>query len=300
MGFHIVGTFVIWGLGGWMVFQNRMSIGEIIGFSYAVNYVFGPFSAVFQYASGLHFELVTLDRVMPFFANEAVQKIPSHSPVQELQGHIRFENIGFAYSNKEAVFENINFEVKPGESIAILGPSGSGKTTLISLLVKLLNPTSGQILMDHQDISLIPDDILRQGIGFVPQDVFLFQGTLKDNILMGRDVRVDIWEKACRLSGMNELVQSLENGFETMVGEKGLSLSGGERQRVAIARALLTDPQIIVLDEPSNNLDGESKTRLHQGLILAKEGKTLLLVTHDLELTRGVTKTLRLSDRRFL
>ena len=296
VAFHLVGTFVIWGIGGWMVLQHRMSVGEIVGFSYAVNYVFGPFSSLFQYVSGIQFELAALDRLTQIF-----EFSPSHTLEAEtsdaIKGHIQFEHVSFGYSEKPEVLEDISFEVRAGESMAILGPSGSGKTTLISLLVKLITPSSGRILIDGQDISTLSDFTLRQWIGFVPQDVFLFQGSLKDNILMGRQVSIELWQKVCWLSGVAELAGRLDQGFESIVGEKGSYLSGGERQRVAIARALLTDPQIIVLDEPSNNLDGEAKARLHQSLILAKEGKTLIVVTHDLALTQGISKRIELNKK---
>lgn len=288
--FHLVGTFVIWGMGGFMVLHHKMTVGEIIGFSYAVNFLFGPFSSLFQYVSGIQQEFSALDRFMQFLSITPVFFTEKSISKDGIQGHVQFKNIEFGYPGKPLVLSGVTCEVQAGESIGILGPSGSGKTTLISLLVKLFKSSSGKILIDGVDISSISDEQLRQWIGFVPQNVFLFQGTLKDNILMGRRVSEDLWDKACRLSGVAEIAQRLEAGFEASVGEKGSYLSGGERQRVAIARALLTDPQILVLDEPSNNLDGESKARLHQSLILAKEGKTIIVVTHDMELTKDVTK----------
>ncbi len=288
--FHLVGTFVIWGIGGFMVLHHKMTVGEIIGFSYAVNFLFGPFSSLFQYVSGIQQEFSALDRFMQFLSMSPGFLSEGAISSDGIRGHIQFENIVFGYPGKPLFLSRVTCEVQAGESIGIVGPSGSGKTTLISLLVKLFKPSSGKILIDGVDISTISDEQLRQWIGFVPQNVFLFQGTLKDNILMGRRVSEDLWDKACRLSGVAEIAQRLESGFEASVGEKGSYLSGGERQRVAIARALLTDPQIIVLDEPSNNLDGESKARLHQSLILAKEGKTIIVVTHDLELAKDVTK----------
>lgn len=294
--FQIIGTFVIWGLGGWFTIQNKMTIGEIIGFSYAVNFAFSPVIAIFSYISGIQFELTILERMAQIFnfkisLNPTAEKINS---IPKVKGYITFQEVSFAYPEKTAILNNFTVTVQPGKSLCILGPSGSGKTTLLSLLLKLYPPKSGQILIDDIPIQNISDAILRYWIGFVPQEVFLFQGTLRDNILMGRSVNIELWQKACQLSGVNQLTQRLEAGFDTHVGEKGSYLSGGERQRVAIARALLMDPQIIVLDEPSNNLDGESKARLEQSILLAKQGKTIILVTHDESLAKGMDEVIYL------
>jgi|GEM_PF-4039501 len=293
--FQLMGTFIIWGIGGWMVLHHLMSIGEIIGFSYAVNYVFGPFSALFHDISTLQFELTAIERIMWLNNLDTVESNSNHN-ILPIKGHVEFKNVSFAYPGKLPVLKNISFQIQPGETNCILGPSGSGKTTLTLLLLKMIHPVSGAIMIDGHNISDIPASTLRQWIGVVPQTVFLFQGTLKDNILMGRDVSQFLWEKACNLSGIKEMVSQLEDGFETLVGEKGSFLSGGQRQKIAIARALVTDPQILVLDEPSNNLDNDAKIRLHQSILLAEEGKSIIVITHDSEITEGITNIIKLKE----
>jgi len=294
--FQVIGTFVIWGIGGWFAIHNKMTIGELIGFSYAVNFTFGPMMSVFNYFSGIPFELTVLARIAQIFNIKNRNSITKFQfePIHPCQGNVCFEAITFGYPGSANILTDITISVEPGQSLCVLGSSGSGKTTLLSLLLKLYSPKSGRILIDGTSIENIPDELLRQWIGFVPQDVFLFQGTLKDNILMGRSVSVELWQKACALSGVDQLILRLDKDIDTPVGEKGSYLSGGERQRVAIARALLTDPQIIVLDEPSNNLDGESKVRIQQSIVLAKQGKTIILVTHDEELAQGVDQVITL------
>ncbi|MCL1980999.1 MAG: ATP-binding cassette domain-containing protein, partial [Proteobacteria bacterium] len=211
---------------------------------------------------------------------------------------IAFEQVSFQYPEQAGLaLNNISLTIEPGERVAFIGSIGSGKTTLGKLLLGLYQPTAGIVTIDDTDIRQIDPAELRRFIGYVPQDITLFRGTIRDNIILGSpEVEDDRILQAAQLSGANEFVSRHPKGFELAIGEQGRGLSGGQRQSVAIARALLHDPPILVFDEPSSSMDNRSETRLKQNLAQLLPGKTLLLITHRASLLDLVDRIILINN----
>ncbi len=209
--------------------------------------------------------------------------IPDAKELLIKAGEIEFKNLSFNFNETRKILEGINLTIKPGEKVALIGPSGAGKTTFVKLLLRLYVPTSGQILIDGQDIQRITQESLRQNISMVPQDTILFHRTLADNIAYGKrnSSKKDI-ENAAKLAHCDEFIKNLPYGMGTFVGERGIKLSGGERQRVAIARAILKNAPILVLDEATSSLDSHSEMLIQDALSTLMAGKTTIVIAHRL------------------
>lgn len=205
--------------------------------------------------------------------------------IPRLEGEVRFENITFRYDQQEErnTLLNISFEVYPGQTVAIVGRSGSGKSTLVSLLQGLYHPTSGRILVDGHDIRHVSPHSLRTQMGVVPQECFLFSGTIAENITLYRsEYSLSQAIEVAKLAEAHTFIQDLPLGYNTKVGERGSTLSGGQRQRIAIARALLGDPRILILDEATSSLDTESERRFQQNLARISRDRTTFIIAHRL------------------
>jgi ABC-type bacteriocin/lantibiotic exporter with double-glycine peptidase domain len=202
-----------------------------------------------------------------------------------LQGYVKFNNVTFRY-NKDAetnVLENINFEIKPGQTIALVGRSGSGKTTLSKLILGLYRPTSGSILIDHKDLKNLSLHSLRSQVGVVDQDTFLFSGTIKHNITISKPgaSQAEI-QRAAELAGADEFINKMPMGYATEIGEGGSMLSGGQRQRIAIARALLNNPRLLIFDEATSSLDTESERIIQENLEQIRHDRSTIIIAHRL------------------
>jgi ATP-binding cassette, subfamily B, bacterial len=213
---------------------------------------------------------------------------------QAVSGRITLRNVGFAYpGTTRQVLRDINLEVEPGETIALVGRSGSGKTTLCNLVARFYDPTTGMITLDGADLREIQVESYRRLLGIVEQDVFLFDGTITENIAYGHRwaTRARI-EQAARAANAAEFIERLNNGYDTMIGERGVRLSGGQRQRLAIARAVLADPKIFILDEATSNLDSESERLIQQSLEQLLRGRTSFVIAHRLSTIRHADRIL--------
>lgn len=210
----------------------------------------------------------------------------------QLQGSIKFDNVCFHYGSRPRILNNLSFSIEPGNSVAIVGSSGCGKSTIIKLLLKFYNPDSGRITIDDIDLHDIDTRILRFQIGYIPQEFFFFPDTIVNNITMCDD-RFSLEQviKVAKLVGVHEYIESLPNGYNSMIGENGNGLSGGEKQRIAIARAVLKNPPIIVFDEVTNNLDTMSESRVHE-LIKTFNKKTLIIISHRISTVSHCNKVL--------
>jgi len=198
-------------------------------------------------------------------------------------GHVRFENVSFAYDKDRPILHGIDIEIPPGKTVAVVGPSGAGKSTLSRLLFRFYEPTGGRITIDGQDISQVTQQSLRAAIGIVPQDSVLFNDTIGYNIGYGREgaSRAEI-EQAARGAAIHDFIMSLPQGYDSRVGERGLKLSGGEKQRVAIARTLLKDPPILILDEATSALDSRTEAAIQETLKAIERGRTSIVIAHRL------------------
>ncbi len=232
---------------------------------------------------------------------EEVQDEPDAAPLQIRGGEIRFENVGFAYDARRPVLKRVNFIVPAGHTVAVVGPSGAGKSTLSRLLYRFYDVTGGRILIDGQDIAKVTQKSLRAAIGIVPQDTVLFNDTIAYNIRYGRPEASDAQvAEAARLARIDDFIRSLPDGYETMVGERGLKLSGGEKQRVAIARTILKNPPILLLDEATSALDSHTESEIQEALEQVARDRTTLIIAHRLSTVVGADRILVMVDGRIV
>ena len=218
--------------------------------------------------------------------------------LENVKGEIEFDNVSFSYeSENKNVLTNLNLKVKAGESIALVGPSGGGKTTLCSLIPRFYDVTSGRVLIDGTDIKTVTLSSLRNNIGVVAQDVYLFSGTIRENIAYGKDDATDgEIQEAARLAGADEFINELPDGYDTYVGERGIKLSGGQKQRISIARVFLKNPPVLILDEATSALDNESEKLVQQSLERLAKGRTTFTIAHRLTTVKNADRILVLTQ----
>ncbi|KYC37680.1 ABC transporter ATP-binding protein [Scytonema hofmannii PCC 7110] len=286
----LTSTMLLW-YGAWLVINQELTIGQLIAFNMLKGNVISPFkrlSLVWNQLQEIFISVERLNDVLKTAPEEDLLSSP-RKPLRKLQGHIRFDNVTFRYhpESDTNVLENLSFEIKPEQMVAVVGRSGSGKTTLSKLILGLYPPTSGKVLIDGHDINNISLQSLRSQVGIVDQSTFLFGGTIRENISIAHpDTSLEEVTEAARLAGADEFIQRLPMGYETEIGEGGGMLSGGQRQRVAIARALLGNPRLLVFDEATSNLDAESERIIQNNLKTILKGRTSLVIAHRLSTVR--------------
>lgn len=223
---------------------------------------------------------------------------PGAKPLDKVKGEICFQQVSFEYpDDHNSVLEHINLTIHPGEKIALVGPSGGGKTTLCNLIPRFYDTTRGEIFIDKKEIKEITLQSLRMNIGIVQQDVYLFSGTVYDNISYGKpEASREEVIQAAKLAGADEFISALKNGYDTYVGERGVKLSGGQKQRISIARVFLKNPAILILDEATSALDNESEHLVSKSLDRLAEGRTTLTIAHRLSTIQNADRILVLSE----
>ncbi len=299
----LVTTGLLW-FGAWQVIQNQLTIGQLVAFNMLLGNIIRPFQRLVVLWNQLQEVIISTERINDVLEAEPEEDL-QYQPRQilsNLRGHIIFENVTFRYHPESDinVLENLNFEIKPEETIAVVGRSGSGKTTLSKLILGLYPPTDGKVLIDAQDVTNISLRSLRSQIGVVDQDTFLFGGTIRENISIAHpEASQEEVIEAARLAGADEFIQQMPMGYETQIGESGGMLSGGQRQRLAIARALLGNPPLLVFDEATSHLDAESERIIQNNLKKILKGRTSLIIAHRLSTVRHADQILVL-DRGIL
>ncbi|AKG20546.1 peptidase domain-containing ABC transporter [Calothrix sp. 336/3] len=287
----VVTTGLLW-FGAWLVIQSQLTIGQLVAFNMLLGNVINPFQRLIVLWNQLQEVIVSTERindVLEAEPEEDLQNKPRQS-LPRLRGHIIFDNVTFRYHPESDinVLENLSFEIKPEQTIAVVGRSGSGKTTLSKLILGLYLPTDGKVLIDSQDITSISLRSLRSQIGVVDQDTFLFGGTIRENIAIAHpEASLEEIMTAADLAGADEFIKQLPMGYETQIGEGGGMLSGGQRQRLAIARALLGNPRLLLLDEATSHLDSESERIIQKNLKTILQGRTSVIIAHRLSTVRN-------------
>ncbi len=273
--------------GGTQVLNGRLTIGDVTMFLVYLTMLLGPLATLANSATTFQNNLAGLDRVLDLL-EEPLET--SHTPptksldVERAQGRISFGDVSFQYpGSQKRVLQDINLDAEPGQTVALVGRSGAGKTTLCNLVARFYDPTTGSIRLDGVDLRDLPVELYRSLLGIVEQDVFLFDGTIAENISYGlRKAGFQAIEEAAKAANADGFIRELDQGYDTLVGERGVRLSGGQRQRLAIARALLANPRILILDEATSNLDSESERLIHQSLERLMLGRTSFVIAHRL------------------
>nr|WP_245817199.1 peptidase domain-containing ABC transporter [Hydrococcus rivularis] len=283
-------TALLW-YGAMLVIQDQLTIGQFVAFNMLIGKVLSPVLSLTNLWDELQEVLISVERLNDVFSAEPEESSENPLlPLPTIKGEVRFENVTFRYNEDDDrnILQNITFTVKPGQTIAIVGRSGSGKSTLVKLLQGLYHPNSGHISIDGHDIRHVSPQSLRSQLGVVPQECFLFSGTILENITLYRpEYSLEQAVEVAKLAEAHAFIQSMPLGYNTKVGERGANLSGGQRQRVAIARALLGEPRILLLDEATSALDTESERRFQQNLVRLCRNRTTFIIAHRLSTVRN-------------
>ena len=274
----------IMGMGGYFIMNNTMTYGEFVSFTLFLGFMIAPIVQMSNIGSQLTEAFAGLDRTQELM-NLPEENDPENRNIVlgKIEGNLSFKNVSFAYNDKVNVLHDISFEASKGNVIAMVGSSGSGKSTIAGLVTAFLNPNSGQVLIDGVDLSKVDLRSYRNQLGVVLQDDFLYEGTIRENILFPRpDATQKELEEAVQGAYVNEFTDRFEKGIDTLIGERGVKLSGGQRQRISIARALLAKPKIVILDEATSNLDTQSEAFIQKSLSLLMKDRTTFVIAHRL------------------
>jgi ABC-type multidrug transport system fused ATPase/permease subunit len=299
--FGAISVSILW-VGSNDVLAGRMTTGALFQFTALLAMLVGPVVQIVSIGSQITEAFAGLERIREI-RNELAEDAgdEEHSRLPPIEGTVEFKDVVFEYKPGSPVLHGISFVARPGTSTALVGPSGSGKSTLIGLVAAFYRPTSGTILVDGQDLAGVRLSDYRSQLGVVLQDNFLFDGTVLDNIAFARpDATDEEILQAAKISRCDDFVAKLPDGYDTVVGERGVKLSGGERQRVAIARAILADPRILILDEATSSLDSENEAAIQQGLSELMKGRTTFVIAHRLSTIRRADALLVLEDGRIV
>ncbi len=290
----------IMGIGGYKIMTGDLTTGDFISFTLLLGFMIAPIVQMSNIGSQLTEALAGLDRTEELM-NLEPEEDPENRTISltNLKGDIDFEDVSFAYELGKEVIHEVSFEAKSGSVTALVGSSGSGKSTIAGLSATFLNPKSGKITVDGEDLSKVKLSDYRRHLGVVLQDEFLFEGTIRENILFPRpNATEEQLQNAVKAAYVDEFTDRFDDGLDTLIGERGVKLSGGQRQRIAIARAILADPKIIILDEATSNLDNESEGLIQKSLNELMKGRTTFVIAHRLSTIKRADQILVIEDGR--
>jgi ATP-binding cassette subfamily B protein len=288
--------------GGWQTRNGALTAGELAAFLLYLTLLQMPVRALGWVVAVYTRALSAAQRIYEVLdAEPEVKEKPGAVVLRDVKGHVRFEGVSFSYDSRSPALWEIDLEARPGEVVALLGPAGSGKTTIVNLIPRFYDVTAGRITIDGVDVRDVTLASLRRAVGVVPQDVFLFSATLRDNIAYGAPwATQEEIERVAKIARIHDFIVSLPEGYDTWVGERGVTLSGGQKQRIAIARTLLRDPRVLILDDSTSSVDAETEYLIQQALAEAMKGRTTFVIAHRLRTVQAADQVLVLKDGRIV
>lgn len=292
------GTVVVLGVGAYMISRNVLQVGELMAFLIYVNNFYQPVGDFIRTFDSIQRALASGERIFEVLDTEPeIKDPPNPVPLPEVQGEVKLQNVSFRYQTGEEVLHKISVRANPGQRVAIVGRSGAGKSSFINLIPRFYDVTEGCVLVDGIDVRNLCQSDLRRHISMVLQETFLFNGTIKENLLFGRPTATDeeVFQ-AAKVANAHDFILDMEEDYESQIGERGAKLSGGQKQRLAIARAVLADPRILILDEATSSVDSESEFLIHQALDRLMEGRTTFIIAHRLSTIRRADTILVLDE----
>jgi ATP-binding cassette subfamily B multidrug efflux pump len=276
------------------VIGEQLSLGSLVAFIGYIQMFFRPIRDIAEKYNIMQSAMASTERIVEFLDHKEEIPEPEHPAKPEhVQGHLRFDQVTFGYRKEMPVLREVSFEVKPGEMVAIVGATGAGKSTVVHLIERFYDPLEGRVLLDGVDLRQWPKKDLQRHIGLVMQDVFVFSGSLADNILLGGDqAGPDTLERAITQANARSFIQRLPKGMDQEIGEQGSNLSAGERQLLSFARALAHDPKVLILDEATSSVDPETERLIQEAILTMTSKRTTLVVAHRLSTIRRADRIL--------
>jgi len=289
--------------GGHLVITGELPLGTgMVVFAGVLQQFSAQITNTAQIANTIQQSLTGAQRVFEVLdAPVEILSPPSAIRVPRASGEVRFENVSFGYGTDEPILEDVSFEVRPGECLAILGATGAGKSTVLSLISRFYDPTIGRVWLDGHDLRQLDLDDLRRNIGLVFQESFLFSNTIAANIAFGHpEASQEQIERAAKIAAAHDFILAMPRGYDTLLGESGKDLSGGQRQRLAIARAVLLDPAILILDDPTASVDPQTEAEILRAIESAMHGRTTFIVAHRISTLRRASRIITLQEGRIV
>jgi subfamily B ATP-binding cassette protein MsbA len=296
------GSLAAVGFGAWLILHNKLSTGDLFAFLGFLTMLYGPIVRVFEANAIIQAGVTSMEKI--FAILDTKPHIPENDTLPELsriQGKVEFRDVSFSYRIGQATLDHVSFTIQPGEMIALVGPSGAGKSTIITLLSRFYDPTGGQVLIDDKPIAGYNVQSVRRQVGIVMQDNILFSGTIEENIRYAKPgaTHAEVIA-AAQAANAHEFISELKHGYDSRVGERGVSLSGGQRQRVAIARVLLKDPRILILDEATSALDSHAERLIQEATEKLMRNRTAIVIAHRLSTVVNANRILVMENGRIV
>ncbi len=295
-----LGTLGIWVVGAIMIMRGSLTLGSMVIFTFYLGMLYQPVGNLARINDTIQRSLAAAERIFEVIDEEPLIADPENAiEMPRIQGRVEFDHVDFRYEDGEYVLQDICIEAEPGQIVALVGRSGAGKTSIVNLIPRFYDPSAGRVLIDGFDVKSVTQRSIRQQVAMVLQDTFLFNGSVRENILYGKlDATDDEIISAAKAANAHEFIQVMPKGYETEIGERGIKLSGGQKQRLAIARAILADPRILILDEATSSVDSESEYLIHRAMDHLMEGRTTFVIAHRLSTIKHAGQIITLEHGR--
>lgn len=294
----LLGNVIVLGVGAVYVVRDQMTIGSLTAFIVYLNFLYAPVHRLIEIDNIVQEAMAAAERIFELFdVPQQIDDCEDAVSLESVEGKVEFDRVHFRYDTGENVLHDVSFTMAPGEVVALVGPSGAGKTSLASLLCRFYDPLEGSIRIDGRDLREITVDSLRKQVAVVLQDTFLFNASIRENLLYGMpDASEAELVAAAKAAHAHDFIVTMQDGYDTEIGERGVRLSGGQKQRIALARAVLADPRILILDEATSSVDAEAEHLIQQALVSVLKGRTALVIAHRLSTIQNADKIIALED----